>query len=186
MTDEAALHSGAGRTDAAAELEVEVRRSTRRHKTVSAHLTGGKMVLYLPASMTEEEERHWVQVMSKRLLKRRKQQHLNADGALRQRAQELNRQYFGGALRWESVEYVTNQSTRFGSCSPYRGRIRISSAVAEMPAWVRDYVLVHELAHLAVPNHSDDFWDLVYRYPLTERARGYLMAQGREEETGSG
>jgi hypothetical protein len=43
-----------------------------------------------------------------------------------------------------------------------------------MPHWVRDYVLVHELAHLLVPGHGPDFWALVQRYPRTERARGYL------------
>ena len=43
-----------------------------------------------------------------------------------------------------------------------------------MPGWVLDYVLVHELAHLLVPGHGADFWELVGRYPRSERARGYL------------
>ena len=43
-----------------------------------------------------------------------------------------------------------------------------------MPAWVVDYVLVHELAHLLVPGHGADFWELVSAYPRCERARGYL------------
>ena len=47
-----------------------------------------------------------------------------------------------------------------------------------MPKWVRDYIIVHELAHLIIPSHGKKFWDLVKKYPLTERARGFLMASG--------
>jgi hypothetical protein len=43
-----------------------------------------------------------------------------------------------------------------------------------MPAWVVDYVLVHELAHLLVPGHGPEFWAVVDAFPRTERARGYL------------
>lgn len=82
----------------------------------------------------------------------------------------------------ELAEVRHNQNSRYGSCSPADASIRLSSALAEMPRWVRDYVLVHELAHLVEANHSKDFWALVNRYPLTERARGYLIAKGMEEE----
>ena len=54
------------------------------------------------------------------------------------------------------------------------GDIRICQDLANMPTFVLDYVIVHELAHLLVPDHSPEFWELVERYPKTERARGYL------------
>lgn len=162
--------------------EVEVRRSDRRHRTVSARLRDGKLVVYLPAGMSRAEEARWVETMLKRFEARSLRTRLNSDGDLQRRAMELNREYFGGRLEWNSLKYVTNQNSRYGSCSPAEASIRISSALAEMPRWVRDYVLVHELAHLVEANHSKDFWALVNRYPLTERARGYLIAKGMEEE----
>ena len=50
--------------------------------------------------------------------------------------------------------------------------------MAFWPRWVRDYVLIHEMAHLVEPYQSPSFWALVNRYPRTERARGFLMAVG--------
>jgi predicted metal-dependent hydrolase len=44
-----------------------------------------------------------------------------------------------------------------------------------MPAWVVDYVLIHELAHLLEPGHDAKFWAWVDRYPQSERAKGYLI-----------
>jgi predicted metal-dependent hydrolase len=80
------------------------------------------------------------------------------------------------------IRYVTNQNHRFGSCTPSNATIRLSHRLAEMPVWVLDYVIVHELAHLLQANHSARFWKLVNRYKLTERARGFLMAKGMEGE----
>jgi predicted metal-dependent hydrolase len=115
---------------------------------------------------------------------RRSQKAPHADEALEKRAQEINRKYFDGRLKWRTIRYVTNQNGRFGSCTPENGTIRLSHRLATMPAWVRDYVLVHEMAHFLEANHGPRFWELVYRYPLAERARGYLMAVGLEAPEG--
>jgi hypothetical protein len=96
-------------------------------------------------------------------------------------AERLNREHFGGRLRWASIRFVSNQRDRYGSCTPEDGSIRISHRVAEYPSWVREYVVMHELAHLEVPSHSPRFWRLVERYPLAERARGFLIAKGWED-----
>jgi predicted metal-dependent hydrolase len=140
------------------------------------------MVVYLPTGMTSEEEHRWVERMRERLERSRARRTLNSDDALQQRAEELNREYFDGKLKIESIRFVTNQNHRFGSCTPSTGTIRISHRLSEMPTWVLDYVVVHELAHLIQPNHSAKFWKLVNRYKLAERARGFLMAKGMEEE----
>jgi predicted metal-dependent hydrolase len=118
--------------------------------------------------------------MAVRLSQRKKRDRLNSDGALAARAQELGESYLEG-VRVEDIAWIETQKSRWGYCSPSESQIRLSLALADYPTWVRDYVIVHELAHLIVDDHSDRFWELVNRYPLTERARGFLIAKGMEE-----
>jgi len=83
---------------------------------------------------------------------------------------------FQGSLTWESIRYSSRQERRRGSCNCTTRTIRISQRLSELPQWVEDYVIVHELAHLLEPNHGQRFKALVRRYPLAERAIGYLIA----------
>lgn len=162
--------------------DVKIIRSARRSRTISARQEGDTLVLYLPAGLSPEDEQYWVERMRAKLEQRQAGRRLNSDEALRRRADDLNREFFEGKLTIGAIRYVTNQDHRYGSCSPASGAIRVSHRLAEMPSWVLDYVLVHELAHLVQPNHSSTFWKLVNRYPLTERARGFLMAKGLESD----
>ena len=155
---------------------IEVRRSQRRRRTVSAYRDGGRVIVLIPDQFTRAEEREWVDRMLERL-DAREQRARRTDGELSTRAQRLAQRYLAEhprASRPVSVRWVTNQNGRWGSCTPADRTIRISHRVQEMPDWVIDYVLLHELAHLVVPSHSPAFWTLLSRYPKTERARGYL------------
>jgi predicted metal-dependent hydrolase len=166
------------------DLPVRIVRSPNRKKTVTMRLVDGGAVLEVlaPAKMPDAELAGIIEKLRGRVLRRtQKAQHAD-DLTLGERAAALNRELFGGRLRWTTVRYVSNQNHRFGSCTPATGTIRISHRVATMPAFVRDYVLVHELAHLVEANHGPRFWALVNRYPRTERARGYLIAVGLEGE----
>jgi predicted metal-dependent hydrolase len=165
---------------------VEVRRSPRRRRTVSAYRDGERVVVLIPAQFSRAEEREWVDRMLERL-DAREQRGLRTDRELHARAQRLASRYLPdlpGAARAASVRWVRNQNGRWGSCTPSDRTIRISHRVQEMPDWVIDYVLLHELAHLVVPSHSAAFWALVSRYPKAERARGYL--EGVSAATGLG
>jgi predicted metal-dependent hydrolase len=159
---------------------IEVRRSSRRKKTISAEIVGDALVVSIPERMSRAEEQIWVERMTKRMSERRKRDRLNEDGDLGRRSAHLADLYLGG-IRPSEITWVANQKSRWGSCCPQDGSIRLSLELAAYPTWVRDYVIVHELAHLKVADHSQDFWDLVNRYPLTERARGFLIAKGMEE-----
>ncbi len=168
-------------------MDVTIVRSARRAKTVSAREVDGVLVVQAPADLGDAELQVIVARLQRRLETRRATRALPvSDAALEREAHALNGRYFGGQLRWASVRWVTNQqSSRWGSCTPARGVIRLSHRLAAFPVWVWRYVLMHELAHLVEAGHGPAFWALVHRYELTERARGYLMAKAgddREDE----
>jgi predicted metal-dependent hydrolase len=155
---------------------VEVRRSQRRRRTVSAYRDGERVVVLIPDRFSRAEETEWVERMLARLAAR-EERIRRTDDELLARARRLTARYLPDHVDQvmpASVRWVTNQNGRWGSCTPDDGTIRISHRIQEMPDWVIDYVLLHELAHLVVPSHSTRFWDLVARYPKSERARGYL------------
>ncbi|MGW2212201.1 M48 metallopeptidase family protein [Streptomyces sp. NPDC001781] len=154
---------------------VEVRRSDRRRRTVSAYREGDRTIVLIPARMSKAEERRWVTAMLDRLAAKEARRSVpGGDSELAERAGRLSERYFDGRARPGSVRWVTNQNTRWGSCTPAEGTIRLSHRLRGMPGYVVDYVLCHELAHLLVPGHGPDFWRLLEAYPRTERARGYL------------
>lgn len=168
--------------------EVEVRRSTRRRKTVSAYREDGRIVVLVPARLTAEQERHWVDVMVRRLTGggRRRSGAGCDDAALHARATRLSARYLDGRAVPASVAWSAVQGRRWGSCTVDTGAIRISARLRPMPDWVVDYVLIHELAHLLVPDHSEAFWEWVARYPKAERARGFLDGLSYVAPAGSG
>jgi predicted metal-dependent hydrolase len=155
---------------------VEVRRSRRRRRTVSAYRDGERVVVLIPDRFSRAEETEWVERMLARLAAR-EERIRRTDDELLARARRLTSRYlpdYALHVAPTSVRWVTNQNGRWGSCTPDDGTIRISHRIQEMPDWVIDYVLLHELTHLVVPSHNARFWELVSRYPKAERARGYL------------
>src|SRR5262245_15188648 len=148
--------------------------SRKRRRTVAARLRSGVLELLVPASMPLAERQHWAEVMSRRL-ERRAERHRPSDERLAARAKALNEGYFDGRLSWSSVGFA-EMKHQWGSCTYTDGAIRIATRAASLPDWVLDYLLVHELAHLVQSDHGPEFGALEGRYPLTERAKGYLLA----------
>lgn len=161
-------------------MEINITRSKKRKRTVQGRIVNGVLDIRAPASMSDDELQPHIDNIRKRLEKRQAKKTLDQDG-LDRRAQQLNKEYFDGKLKWKSIKWVTNQDKRHGSCTPSQGTIRLSHRLATMPTFVQDYVIVHELAHLLEANHGPNFWKLVYQFPKTERARGYLMAVDLEQ-----
>jgi predicted metal-dependent hydrolase len=154
-------------------VTVEVIRSARRRRTVSAHREGDRIVVRIPARMSKAEEARWVASLVERLVKSERRRR-PGDAALAERARVLSARYLGARAVPASVRWVDNQRGRWGSCTPADRTIRLSRRLQGMPDWVVDYVLLHELAHLIEAGHGPRFWALLEPYPRLERARGFL------------
>lgn len=65
--------------------------------------------------------------------------------------------------------------SRWGSCNPAKARISLNRHLWKLPEECLSYVIVHELCHLRVPNHSRDFYALMDRYcPDWAKVRRYM------------
>jgi len=161
-------------------MEVKIVRSDKRRKTIGARVVEDTMYINAPADISEFRLKEVVNNFKRRFERRRFKKELNAKEDLKDIAERLNERYFGGRIKVNRINYVTDQNRKFGCCNYKSKTIRISHQLAGMPPWVRDYVIVHEMAHILEPNHSRAFWKIVSRYRPAERARGYLMAKGFE------
>lgn len=154
---------------------VEVIRSKRRRKTVSALLVGDVVRVSMPAWMSKADEERYVADLVGRIARQESRARVDIEA----RAATLARRY--GLPAPARVTWMPNRKTQWATCHVAAREIRVVERLAEFPAWVLDYVLVHELAHLAEANHSVRFWKMVNRYPKAERARGFLIAKGNDE-----
>ena len=149
---------------------VRVTESARRKKTVSAKIVDGVLDVRVPVGLPRTVRDGHIRDLATRLGRRRATTQID----LNKRAKALAKKY--GLPAPTSIEWSSRQNTRWGSCTPAQGTVRISDRLSGMPLWVVDFVIVHELAHLVHPYHDAAFHTLVARYPKTERAEGFLEA----------
>lgn len=154
-------------------MEIKVIKSWRRRKTASARIKNGVLYIRLPALTPSFQAEKIINQFKKSLQKKQKGV---SSADLAKRGQALNQKYFEGKLKYSLICWSDNQNTLHGSCSPHRGAIRISAKLKKVPKWALDAIIIHELTHLLIPGHGRKFWQIANRYPLMERARGYLMA----------
>ena len=161
------------RPAAAGRPPLEIHRSARRRRSASASAREGVVVVRLPAGLPLDEEERIVDGLVRKVTGRIRAEALGGDEELQRRAHRLADRYLDG-VRPTSVRWSARMQRQLGSCTPSTGEIRISREIASYPSWVLDYIIVHELVHLLVPEHSARFHDLVARYPRADRARGWL------------
>ncbi|WP_236864183.1 M48 metallopeptidase family protein [Brevibacterium daeguense] len=159
---------------------IAVKHSARRKKTISVSRSHGGYVVAVPARFDVTRNAADIGALIARL-QRRADMAPRGDAELEALAAELNERYFDDGIAPSSVTWVSNQNQRFASATSVTGMIRVSDRLREVPRWVLETVLVHELAHLRVPDHSRAFHALAQRHPQAARAEDFLSGFGYGE-----
>ncbi len=152
---------------------VQIIRSAKRKKTVAARLVRGVIEVRVPARLSEAEvQRHTAALVAKI-----ERQTASEIIDLERLASQLAERY--DVPSPDTIRWVSNQAHRWGSCTMADRSVRISDRLSDVPSFVLEYVVLHELTHLLEPDHGSAFKAFMARYPRAERAEGYLMALGR-------
>ena len=154
------------------DFRVFIKRSARRSLSLEI-MPDGNLLARAPQRMPEREiwafireKEEWIRIHRRQRMERQTEAQADpltpdqirelADVALRVLPERCR--YFAGIM---GVRYgritIRNQKTRGGSCSS-GGNLNFNCLLMLAPPEVRDYVVVHELAHLKEMNHSPRFW----------------------------
>ena len=133
-----------------------------------------------------EREQRWIEKERRRVEQDRERAQRNRAAeppaeAVRQLRERAERELPQRVLELAALHQLTvarvsvrNQKWRWGSCSR-DGHICLNWRLVQMPDWVRDYVIIHELMHLKRLDHSPRFWKLVAAAcPQYQAARAWL------------
>ena len=117
----------------------------------SVIINGNEINFNISANLSKDKQNKHISVLLSRIIAFK-----NKKNIIR-RVHDLNKSNFCFSVNKVFLKY--NQSN-WGSCSS-KNNINISTRLLFAPDEVKDYVIIHELAHLKERNHSADFWKLV-------------------------
>ncbi len=155
-------------------VALELRLVRKRVKNINARLRGKTLLVSAPHRVSAEELDETILQLARRLVRRRRADIVNSDGGAERIARNVATR-FPDPPEVAEVRFVTNQTVRWGSYSRQTGVVRLNAALRQMPPWVLEAVVAHELAHTFHLDHSPAFWELVRSVcPKTDRARAFL------------
>jgi predicted metal-dependent hydrolase len=153
---------------------LELRVVRKRVKNINARLRGQTLFVSAPHRIPEGELDETILQLARRLVRRSRADAVNSDGGAETIARKMAARFDDPPVVAE-VRFVTNQRSRWGSYSARTGIVRLNAALRQMPPWVLEAVVAHELAHTFHLDHSPAFWKLVRSVcPKTDRARAFL------------
>ena len=155
-------------------VPLELRVVRKRVKNINARLRGQTLLVSAPHRVPARELDETILQLARRLVRRSRADVVNSDGGAEAIARKVAAR-FDDPPEVAEVRFVTNQRSRWGSYSARTGIVRLNAALRQMPPWVLEAVVAHELAHSFHLDHSPAFWELVRSVcPKTNRARAFL------------
>lgn len=148
-------------------------RKERRRRSVSAFRQGGVIEIHIPAKMSRRQEIQMIPEMIAMVL-RREARSRKTDLQLMEIGLELLAKLLPdfdvqpASINWR------NMSERWGSCTTVDRTIRISDRLIGTPNYVLNYIIFHELIHLKIPGHDQDFHSYLDRYLDQCKAEAFL------------
>ncbi|MGC8710285.1 MAG: M48 family metallopeptidase [Candidatus Micrarchaeia archaeon] len=140
-------------------------------KRTRASFHGNIILIKIPIGIGEEEKEVIVSKRSRRLISR-----LLLD-KITNKVRDIGERSFG--LQVNKVA-IRSTSSRWGSCNVRSRNIHINFLLLFAPEWILDYVIIHEIAHIKEPNHSERFWAIVSQaFPRYKEAVVWLRKNGR-------
>jgi predicted metal-dependent hydrolase len=153
--------------------EFRVIRSSRRKRTLHAFRQNGVIEIHIPDRLSRRQEFDVIPEMIDLVLKRENRLR-KSDGALFEMCDQLLAEFLPEfnerpiSVTWRVMR------ERWGSCTTVDKTIRISERLNNAPDYALRYVLFHELIHLRIAGHDDDFQEFLDRYTDKERAEAFL------------
>jgi predicted metal-dependent hydrolase len=146
----------------------------KRVKNINARLREATLSVSAPLNTPQATLDQVIPELARKLVRRSRARQVNAEESALALAQKVAER-FPNKPEVAEVLFATTQEARWGSYSPATRTIRLHAALRQMPRWVLEAVVAHELAHVTHHNHSPDFWKLLRRVcPDTDRARAFL------------
>jgi len=146
----------------------------KRVKNINARLHGKTLSVSAPHRVSVAELEETILQLARQLVRRSRADALNSDGGAETIARKVADRFPEPPTVVE-VRFVTNQTAQWGSYSRETGIVRLNAALRQMPPWVLEAVVAHELAHTFHLDHSPAFWKLVRSVcPKTDRANAFL------------
>ena len=153
-------------------LQLILERKRVRH--INARLRQETLFVSAPPHATEQLLNQVIPDLARRLVRRVHARKINAEEDALALVRKVAAR-FPNRPEVAHVEFVATQMARWGSYSSRTRTIRLHAALRDIPRWVLEAVVAHELAHVTHLHHGPEFWQLLRSVDAdVDKADGFL------------